>query len=380
MTSITDVAQLAGVSATTAKRALKEPDKLHPETLRRVQEAISALQYEPDLRAGALRGGQSHTVGLVIGSIVEPFFAELARTLARELRRGGYSLLISENEYQSETELEELKLLYGQRIEALILRPGYGDASREYLERLASRGVYIVQVDYALPGVSYDSVQLDNPGAMRQGIRYLAELGHERIAITGQYDPLLHPELRSQTFPQAMQEVGLRVRPEYSRVMFLTEENAYRYTLDVMRLPEPPTALFALTGSSAAGVYRGLKELNLKVPQQVSLLSFDNYSWTALVDPPIDVLEQPVEEMARAAARTVLTTLTGEPQEPVRLTFPARLIVRGSCAPPPVTTSERFSAGVSDGRAPDRPEAADQTSGPAGAAPPGSRRRPPSSG
>ena len=334
VTSITDVAQLAGVSATTAKRALKEPDKLHPETLRRVQEAISALHYEPDLRAGALRGGQSRTVGLVIGSILEPFFAQLARTLARELRRGGYNLLISENEYQSETELEELKLLYGQRIQALILRPGYGDHSREYLERLHSRGVYIVQVDYALPDAPYDVVQLDNARAMRQGVGYLAGLGHQRIAITGQYDPHLHPEGRSQTFPQAMKEAGLTVRPEYQRVMFLTEENAYLYTLDVMRLPRPPTALFALTGSSAAGVYRALRELNLRVPQDVSLLSFDNYSWTALVDPPIDVLEQPVEEMARAAAQAVLASLSGRQQAPVRLQFPARLVIRGSCAPP----------------------------------------------
>ena len=172
MTSITDVALLAGVSPTTAKRALKEPDKLHPDTLRRVQEAVASLQYEPDLRAGALRGGQSRTVGLVIGSILEPFFAQLARTLARELRRGGYNLLISENEYQSQTELEELKLLYGQRIEALILRPGYGDDSREYLERLRARGVYILQVDYAPPGRAYDSVQLDNAAATVRFINY----------------------------------------------------------------------------------------------------------------------------------------------------------------------------------------------------------------
>ncbi|MFC4454514.1 LacI family DNA-binding transcriptional regulator [Deinococcus sonorensis] len=335
MTSITDVAQLAGVSATTAKRALKEPDKLHPETLRRVQQAIQQLHYEPDLRAGALRGGQSRTVGLVIGSIVEPFFAQLARTLAREFRQGGYNLLISENEYQSETELGELRLLYGQRIDALVLRPGYGGHSREYLERLQARGVYILQVDYAIPGSPYGSVQLDNPGCMREGVRYLHDLGHERIAIIGTYDPVLHPELRSYTFPAAMQELGLTVRPEYQRVMFLTEDNAYRYTLDVMQLPEPPTALFALTGSSAAGMYRALRELGLRVPQDVSLLSFDNYSWTELVDPPIDVIEQPVDQMAQVAARLVLDALEhGPPATPPQVLLPGRLIRRGSCAAP----------------------------------------------
>ncbi|AZI44569.1 LacI family transcriptional regulator (plasmid) [Deinococcus psychrotolerans] len=334
MPSITDVAKQAGVSPTTAKRALKTPHLLHPETLAKVMEAVSKLHYEPDLRAGALRAGQSRTVGVVLGSVVEPFFAQLARTLGQELRRGGYNMLLTENEYQSAHELTELKLLYGQRIDALILRAGYGDESREYLERLHKRGVFIVQVDYCLPGATYPSVMLGNVKAVREAVQYLYGLGHRRIAATGKYDPLLHPEGRSYTFPTAMAEVGLEVRPEYERVMFLTEENTYQYTLDVMRLACPPTALLALTGASAAGCYRALQELGLKVPDDVSLLSFDNYSWMSLVSPAITVLAQPIDDMARAAAQMVLRALSGEDKRPADIVFPAELIVRGSCAPP----------------------------------------------
>ena len=313
---------------------MREPHLLHPETLERVLEVVAALHYEPDLRAGALRAGQSRTVGVMLGSIIEPFFAQLARTLSHELRRGGYNMLLSENEYQSEQELVELRLLYGQRIDALILRPGYGDASREYLARLRGRGVFITQVDYRLPGVAYPSVMLDNAGAMRQGVRYLHSLGHCRIAATGKYDPQMHPEERSQTFPEALREVGLSAYPDYERVMFLTEDNAYGYTLDVMRLPTPPTAIIALTGASALGCYRALQELGLGVPRDVSLLAFDNYSWMGLVDPAITVLEQPVGAMARASARMTLDALSGD-AGPENLVFPARLILRGSCGPPP---------------------------------------------
>ena len=334
MPSITDVARYAGVSPTTAKRALREPNLLHPETLARVREAVAALHYEPDVRAGALRAGQSRTVGVMLGSIVEPFFAQLARTLGHALRRGGYNVLLTENEYRSDQELTELRLLYGQRIDALILRPGYGDQSREYLERLHQRGVFIAQVDYCLPGACYPSVMLDNAGAMRQGLRYLSELGHQRIAALGKYDPKLHPEDRSYTFPTAMAELGLSVRPEYQRVMLLSEDNAYHFTLELMRLPEPPTALFALTGASAAGCYRALNELGLRVPGDVSLLSFDNYSWMGLVSPAITVLEQPVDEMARAVASMTLAALSGEQPQPPSLVLPAQLLVRGSCGPP----------------------------------------------
>ncbi|WP_161880770.1 LacI family DNA-binding transcriptional regulator [Deinococcus alpinitundrae] len=341
VSSITDVARHAGVSATTAKRALKEPQLLRPDTLERVMNAVTALHYEPDLRAGALRAGQSRTVGVVLGSVVEPFFAQLARTLGQELRRGGYNMLLTENEYQSAQDLTELRLLYGQRIDAIILRSGYGEESREYLERLHKRGVFITQVDYCLPGAPYPSVMLDNAGAMRQGVRYLHSLGHQRIATTGKYDPQLHPEGRSYTFPTAMAEVGLSVQPEYERVMFLTEDNAYDYTLDVMRLPHPPTALFALTGASAAGCYRALQELNLSVPGDVSLLSFDNYSWMNLVTPAITVLAQPVDQMARAAAGMTLSALSGVQTQPENQVFPAELIVRGSCAAPKLTALTR---------------------------------------
>ncbi|ULH13823.1 LacI family transcriptional regulator (plasmid) [Deinococcus sp. KNUC1210] len=350
MTSITDVALLAGVSATTAKRAIKEPEKLHPDTLRRVQDAIAELHYEPDLRAGALRAGQSRTVGVMLGSIIEPFFAQLARTLSVELRRNGYNMLLTENEYQSEQELAELKLLYGQRIDALILRPGYGNKSRDYLARLHERGVFIAQIDYCSPGTPYPSVMLDNPGAVREGVRYLHSLGHRRIAATGKFDQKMHPEMRSYTFPAAMAEVGLSAYPEYEQVMFLTEDNAYQYTLKVMRLPQPPTALFALTGASAAGCYRALQELNISVPDDVSLLTFDNYSWMGLVSPGITALEQPAADMARAAVQMTLAALSGE-EYTREVVFPAQLIVRGSCAAPrPDSVAMQLSGSV-------RPEA-----------------------
>lgn len=333
MATIHDVAKLAGVSPTTAKRALRAPDRLHPETLSKVQRAIQTLHYEPDQRAGALRGGRSGAIGLVVGSVVEPFFAELTRTLSRRLHQAGYALITTENEYDSELELQSLRILYGQRVPALIVRPGYGHANLEYLKRLQERGVFIVQVDYCLPGDPFCSVMLDNAACVRQGVRYLHGLGHTRIAALGSYDPLRHPEERSQAFPEVMRELGLSLPPEYERVILLTEEAAYRLTLDLMRLPEPPTALFSLTGTNAAGAYRALRELGLRLARDVSLLTFDNYAWTELVDPQIDVIEQPVAQMGETAAQIVLNALEhGPPDRPTRTTLPGKLIVRGSSA------------------------------------------------
>ncbi|GGJ36078.1 LacI family DNA-binding transcriptional regulator [Deinococcus roseus] len=335
MASIYDVAKLAGVSPTTAKRALRSPEALHPNTLKKVQQAVEALQYEPDARAKSLKDAISPNVGLVLGSFVEPFFGELARSIARNLRNSKLNLIVTENEYDSTIELEELKQLYSQRIGALIVRRGYGEASAEYLQRLQDRGVYILEIDYRGVNSPYDSVMLDNEGCVRMGVNYLADLGHTRIAALSKYDSSRHPETRSFYFPKVMEERTLPLPDEYQRMAALSEEAAYHLTHELMRLDVPPTALFALTGTQTAGAYRALQELGLKVGSEISLLGFDNYSWTTLVTPGIDVIEQPTTEMGAAAAQIVLDVIqNGPPAEPISLRFPGRLIKRGSCIPP----------------------------------------------
>jgi LacI family transcriptional regulator len=238
--TIQDVARLAGVSPTTAKRALREPDRLSPGTLKRVQAAVRSLDYEPDQRAGSLRGGQSRTIGLIVASIVEPFFAQFARTVGQTLAGAGYTLLISENEYSAAHELPELQRLYGQRVAGVILRPGYGPESRDYLRRLTHKGLHLLEYDYTPPGSPYPHVMLGNAAAMEDAVRYLHGLGHERVAALGTYHPQIHPEVRSEAFPRIMAGLGLTVPADYQRVTQLTEETAYSLTHELMALAAPP--------------------------------------------------------------------------------------------------------------------------------------------
>ncbi|WP_309572208.1 substrate-binding domain-containing protein, partial [Deinococcus sp.] len=236
----------------------------------------------------------------------------------------------------AERELEELRRLYGQRVAGIMLRPGYGPHSRDYLARLAARDVAIVEYDYVHSNSPYPSVMLDNRGAMSQAVKYLHDLGHRDVAALGTYHPVIHPEERSRTFPEAMNALGLTVPTEYQRVTMLNEESAYVLTHELLSLPQPPSALIALTGTQAVGAYRSIQERGLRIPQDLSLLTFDNYPWTALVDPPITVLEQPAEDMATATVHKLLRLLDGDPVTEPHEIFPARLIVRGSCSAPGV--------------------------------------------
>lgn len=334
--NILDVAKRAGVAPTTAKRAIHEPHRLAPETLARVRKAIEELGYEPDQLAGSLRRGRTQTLGLMVGNIIEPFFAALIRSIARQARARGYALMVADSEYDSAIELQHLKMFRGQRVSGLIIRSAFGSPNLDYLVQMHKRGTYILEIDHFYPNSPFSYVMLDGRQCVFTGVKYLYDLGHRRIATLGDYHPVITPDERSRVFPEAMQAVGLAPIPEYQRVIERSEEAAYHLTLELMRLPEPPTALFSLTGSEAAGAFRALKELGLRIPQDVSLLTFDNYSWTALVTPPLDVIEQPVEAMGQVAVEIVLEAIENQTLDKVvRRRFPGRLIRRGSCAPPP---------------------------------------------
>ena len=333
--NIIDVAKRAGVSPTTAKRAVRSPELLAPATLERVRRAVAELNYEPDQVAATLRRGQGRTVGLIVGNIVEPFFAGLTRAVGKAVREEGYTLLVADNEYDVANELGQLKAFAGLRIAGLILRSGYGTPNLDYLCRMQARGTAVVEVDFTFPGSPFSFVMLDNEGCIRTGIDYLASLGHRRIASLGTFHKTILPDERTLAFPKVMREAGLPLPEAYRRVISPTSADAYALTKELMRLPEPPTALFATTGNLALGAFEALGELGLSVPRDVSLLTFDNYPWTGVVDPAVDVIEQPVERMGRAAARLVLQEVAA-PGSPVeRLRFGGTLIRRGSCGPPP---------------------------------------------
>lgn len=336
MANIIDVARRAGVSPTTAKRAIRSPELLAPQTLLKVQRAVTELNYEPDQVAATLRRGQGHTVGLIVGNIVEPFFAGLTRTIGKALRQEGFTLLVADNEYDVTNELEQLKAFSGLRIAGLILRSGYGTPNLDYLRRMQTRGTAVVEVDYIFPGSPFSHVMLDNKGCVRSGVAYLASLGHKRIASLGTFHETILPDERTLAFPEAMGELGLSLPREYQRVIYPTPGDAYRLTNELMRLPEPPTALFSTTGNLALGAFQALKELGLEIPDDVSLLSFDDYPWTQVVEPATDVIAQPVEAMGEAAARLVVQEIKNPGRPPERLRLSGTLIERGSCGPPRV--------------------------------------------
>ena len=340
MPNINDVAKLAGVSPSTAKRAITRPEQLTPQTLEKVMRAVAELQYEPDLTASALRKGKNNTIGLLVADILEPFFAELAREIGLALRNTGYGLLLADNEYHSEVELNNLRHLAGQRVSALIIRPSYGPGNQDYLLKMQDKGTYIIEVDHHLVNSPFDYIMLDHEQCVRIGLEHLWSLGHTRIAGLGLHDPEKYPEWRAYHFHQLMHERGLEVPASYQKLLHYSEQDAYDFTRFLLNLPDPPTAIFAFNGSEAIGAHRAIEDAGWSIPSDVSLLAFDNYPWTARVKPGIDVIQQPIKQMAELLVKQVLSSIAGN-HIPMQRLLPGTLIRRGSCSAPRETNPVR---------------------------------------
>ncbi len=340
MVSLVDVARRAGVSPSTVRRAIREPHLLAPATLAKVLQVVEALGYEPNETAGALRRGRNRTIGLIVGDILGFFFAALMRAVARATRGYGYSLLIAENEYRADLERADLQAFNSHRVSGLILRSAYGRGNYDYLQRMRERGTVIVEIDYVHPHSPFHHVMLDNASATSEGVHYLRGLGHEHIAGIGLPQSVLHADERSDGFAAAVEAAGMPLPEAWNPTLAVSkagtpEEHAYAITKRIMERTPRPTAVFALTGMSAVGALRALQDLHVRVPDDVSVLGFDHDRWTTVVTPRLDVLEQPIDAMGRAAVEIVMDEIERPSSAVVRRRFDARLVRRGSCGPPP---------------------------------------------
>ncbi len=340
--TIRDVARLAGVSVATVSAVINAKGTASAEVQRRVEEAMKALDYHPDHMARSLKTGRSKVVGLVIPDVTNPFFTEVMSGLERQARRRGYSVILSNSNEDPVQERENLGMLYSQRVAGVVLACTDAYAAHD---RLISRRFPIVFIDRVpRAGFTGRAVVVDNVDAAHRGMRHLIELGHRRIAIiAGRLDSSVGIE-RVEGYRRAMQEANLLVSAPYFQHGDFGVDSGYRCGMELLRLPEPPTAIFSSNNKMTLGLMRAIAESGKACPEEVSVLSFDETPWSAGFQPQLTTLAQPTYEMGEAAMRILLGILEPESEEarestPQVLSLQATLHVRQSTAPPPAAAA-----------------------------------------
>lgn len=327
--SIVDVAALAGVSISTVSRVLGERARVHSATRQRVLEAIQALKYVALPHASVLASGRTRTVGIITPSMTGWYFGNVIGGAYEVLHSSGYDLQLHNLARPEARDRFFDRMSIVRRVDAVI-SVGLPD-DQELVTALRTLGLPLVVLGARAPGLT--SVAIDDVKAARSAVRYLIHQGHRRIAMLSDRDDgtgwTTATRARRQGYREALAELADGRDPDHDVV---ESEPGYdagvRAATALMTRPDRPSAIFAEYDELALGALRALHLLDVAVPGQVSVIGLDDHTMAGAVD--LTTVARPVHEEGALAGRLVLDLLADRSREPVDVTVPTRLIIRGS--------------------------------------------------
>ena len=334
-TSIRDVARRAGVSVSTASRALNNKPDVNKDVRARILAAAQELSYAANVHARVLGGGRSRTLGLIITNSADPFFATLVRGVSDTATTSGYGIIIWNTDEATDLELQAHRMLRERRVDgALLASVQSGEAP---LCRLAEEGIPFVLLNRYLESYPANCVQLDYRSGARAATAHLIGLGHRRIAHLTHGDDRYSAQERLAGYREALQEAGVPFSPDLVIPCTSRIEGAYRAVLETLPRLEPrPTALFAYNDIWCVGVLRALHELGWRVPGDISLMGCDDLELSGFLVPPLSTVFQDPYEIGRQGVDLLLEQLHGPSDRswtPRRIVLRPELRLRASTAP-----------------------------------------------
>ncbi|HMN00887.1 MAG TPA: LacI family DNA-binding transcriptional regulator [Anaerolineales bacterium] len=334
MATLKDVAKISGVSIKTVSRVVNNQSDVSPETRQKVQQAILELGYQPNTMARSLANGRTDTIGVIIPYsanyvFTHPFFTEVLRGIAEVLSANNLNILL----HLAHGNTPYVNLYTQRQADGLILMSiPLGDPN---LEGLAASGIpYIGTCRIAENDNSTHWVDADFAGGIEQAMEYLISLGHGRIALLTGSRSLVSVRLREQGYRSALKKNNLQLTDEYILEGNFTSESGHALATQAMKLSHPPSALICGDDMMAFGAVQALKELDLRVPEDVSVVGFDDVSLARFSSPPLTTIRQDTYQKGRIAAETLLSFIRGSHDSvPAQIMLDTSLVIRNSTAP-----------------------------------------------
>ena len=331
--TVRDVARRAGVSAMTVSRVINDRDGVSSEAREKVEEAISALDYSPSRIASSLISARTHLIGMIVPDVSNPFFGPIVHGAEVTARKAGYRLLLCNSESDIRLERDYVADLVEHRVEGLIVAP-VGDASAAHLKRLTERNFPIVLVDRHIQALACDNVTLDNVDAAQRLIGHLVALGHRRIALVTDASDVSTGRERVEGAKLALKAADIAFDEGLVFYTSTDQLGGFRAAQQVLAVRQRPTAIFAVNNLTAIGVVQALRQAKVEVPDDISLVCFDDVQHLAVISPFLTVIDQPAEKMAQVAAQLLLERIGGNVGAKARtVSFAGELVIRRSSGP-----------------------------------------------
>lgn len=336
-----DVAQLAGVSRATVSYVINNgPRPVAHETRQRVLQAIQQLGYQPNAVARNLRMQRSSTLGLIVPDTHNPYFSEVARGIERIAFDRGYTVFLCHSGSDLASEIKYIDMLHAQRVAGIIWIPGTTDFTP--YQRLSGYGIRTVIIDRLVPNDNVPAVTADNYRGGVLATKHLISLGHRRIGYISRPVDLSHSKGRFQGYLDALGQAGIEYDPALVVKGGFVLEDGRKAVQQLLALEEPPTAIFAYNDIMAIGALRALHEHGLRVPEDFSLVGFDDIAQASFTCPALTTVYLPKYEMGQRGAELLISLIEKrKPSARVLEPLDVELMVRESTGPVKTPAEQR---------------------------------------
>jgi len=329
MANIYDVARRARVSVATVSAVLNGSAFVSPRLTSRVQTAVAALGYEPNLLARGLAKRQTKTLGMIVPDIANPFFPEVVRGAEDTAYTAGYTLLIASSDNDSQKENLYLRLFLAKRVDGVILTKAPGRLPPELRRAYSRAGVPIVLLARTVAGFATDTVEMDDRGAAYEGVMHLRRLGYRRIGFIGGLHGASTSRRRLDGYRAALRDARLRFDPALVVEGDFRVESGYRAGLELLK--RRPDAVFVGNYLMTVGFMEALRQYRMRCPDDVAVVTCDDHPWLDAFSPRLTTIDLPKRELGAAAARLLVDRIGRRGGRPRIVTLKNALRVRESC-------------------------------------------------
>jgi DNA-binding LacI/PurR family transcriptional regulator len=328
--SIKDIARAANVSHSTVSRALRNSPLVNFETAEQIRKIARDANFRISAVARSLATGRTNTFGVVVTTIADPFAAEVVQGIEDEANTHGYSVILANSGANPDREMKVVHSFEERRVDGILVTSSR--VGNLYLGHLAEMKVPIVLINNQHPGEFVSSVMIDNLAASEEAARHLIQLGHRRIAYIGDRGGFQSERERHEGYKTTLASAGIPYLPELVCQADSTPDGAMQAVDQLLALDQPPTALFCYNDITAVGALLAARRHGCKVPDDLSVMGFDDLPLASYLNPTLTTIRQPMREMGRQATNILFRLLDGADVENSRR-VQGQLIVRESTGP-----------------------------------------------
>jgi len=327
--TIYDVARAAGVSIATVSKVINNTGRISDKTRMKVNKVMEELRYQPSMVASALTGKRMNTIGLLLKDLANPFFAEVARAVEDRGQELGFNVVMCNTDNDSDKEAGYITLLMQKKVDGIIVATDF--RNHTILKDLVSDDFPVALISQEIPELAVDSVLVDDYLGGYQVTNHLISLGHRSIAMIAEDGRSSLGRIRG--YRQALEDAGIPFDESMLITCEATVEEGYRNGGRFLDTLNPLTAIFASNDLLAVGVMKAARERNIRIPDDLSVVGFDNTILAAFIDPPLTSVAQPIQDMGRQVVDFLVKRIEGENKMKQRVVLMPELVIRNSTGP-----------------------------------------------